>query len=306
MVIPDPYLPDIMEGVVARVNDAFANRPVDPFNVFFDKGNYSQVSRSVYGKDSKKVSTWPLVWLSMPYTGGRGKDFSIWGEVTCNLHIAMPTDNKFTQQARDDLSFKPRLLPIYEVLMQEIARERWFQFQGPGRIEHTQVIRPYWGGGDVGGADTPNLFKKNVDAITISGLKLRIKLQNCNASLYPLNKNMNYPAAASILLFEDDLELVVDGGRATDPLNNATSVIIPSLKGKKYSVVQRAFGELRKDRDIEVVDDAINGGFALLNGYKFTHNDTYIIRIRPSVVSDVAGLSGTLKNLNQVFIATNS
>lgn len=301
MVIPSPYLPDIMQGIVARVDAAFSARPIDPFNVFFDKGIHSQVSRNVYANPNN----FPLVWLVMNFVEKRGNPL-IWGEISCNLTLAMPTDNKFTQQQRDDISFLPRLIPIYDVLMQEIARERWFSFSGPGKIDHFRMLRPYWGGGDVNGTDSPNLFKKQIDAITISGLKLIVKLQNCNPSDYPLNRNTNYPAPASILLFEDDLELVVDGGNESDPLAGATSVIIPSLKDKKYDVVQRAFGELRKERDIEVQDDAVNGGFALLGGLKFNHGDTYFVKISPSVVSDITGLTGTLKTVKAVFIGTNS
>lgn len=302
MVIPSPYFPDIMQGIVARVDAAFANRIDDPFNVFFDKGIYGQAGRNVYANPNN----FPLVWLVMNFFEKRGLDYSMWGEVTANILIMMPTDNKFTQQQREDLSFKPRLIPIYEVLMAEIARERWFSLSGPSKIEHARILRPYWGGGDVGGADTDNMWKKKIDAIMISGLKVKVKPNNCNASDYPLNRNTNYPAPPSILLFEDDIELVVDGGRATDPVAGTSTVIIPALKGKKYNVSQRAFGQLRSERDIEVLDDAINGGFALLNGYKFTHDDTYIIKIRPSVVSDIAGLSGTFsKSVNSVFIATN-
>lgn len=306
MVIPDPYLPDIMEGVVSRVNAAFSTRSVDPFNTLFEKGIQSQVGRQLYG------SGWtsePLIWMVMPYSQRRGKDCSIWGEATCNLIIAMPTDNKFTQQDRDDRSFKPRLLPVYDVLMQEIGREKWFSFAGPNRIEHLQIIRPYWGGGDVAGTDTLNLFKKHIDAIAINNLQLRVKLSsnNCNPSDYPLNKNTNYPAPPSILYFQDDLELIVGGGRSTDPVINATSVVIPSLKGKRYNVYQRGLGQLRSERLIEIQDDSVNGGFALLQGYKFTKDDTYIVKIRPSVVSDITRLTGTLsKSVNSVFIGTNS
>lgn len=306
MVIPDPYLPDIMEGVVARVNAAFSLRPEDPFNVFFEKGNMSQVGRQVYANGN---SNGPMVWLVMPFAGVRGKDFSIWGNITCNLLITIPTDGKYTQQQRDDQSYKPRLLPIYDVLMQEIKRERWFSFAGPNRIEHVQVIRPYWGGGDVNGVNTPNLFKKEVDAIGIDNLQLRVKLSNnnCNPADYPLNQNTNYPAPPSILYFQDDLELIVGGGQSMDPMIEATSVIIPQLKGKQYTVYQRAIGQLRRERSIEVTDDTANGGFALLEGYKFTKDDTYIVKVRPAVVSGISGLSGTLtKSVSSVFIGTNS
>lgn len=306
MVIPDPYLPDIMEGIISRVDAAFASRENDPFNVLFEKGIYGQVSRSVY---NRPWTNQVLAWLVMPFTERIGRDFSIWGELTCNIILAMPTDGTFSQQQRDDQSYKSRLIPVYDVLMQEIQREKWFSFAGPRRINHMRMIRPYWGGGDVNGVNSKNLFEKEVDAIGINDLALRVKRPQdmCNPASYPLNRNTQYPAPPSILVFHDDMELIVDGGRSTDPLTNATSVIIPALKGKKYTVFQRAFGQLLQQRSIEVADDAVNGGFSLLQGYKFSKDDAYIVKVHPSIVSDVSGLAGTLsKSVTSVFMESNS
>lgn len=181
MVNPSPYLPDIMQALVARVNTTYSTRTDDAtkqFTVFFDKGLYSQVAREVYNAppDAPKF---PLCWLVMKFPENRGKDFSIWGEVNCRLILAMPTDNTYTQQQRDDLIYKPFLLPIYDSIIAEVARERRFQFQGSGNIVHTRTLLPYWGGGDVGGQDSDNLFKQKIDAIDISGLKIRLRNDNC-------------------------------------------------------------------------------------------------------------------------------
>jgi hypothetical protein len=297
----DPYLPDIMEGVVARVSAAFEARSVDPFPVFFDKGVYSQVCKNIYANNP---NSFPLVWLIMPFTTKR-ENFNIYGEVRCELIIAMPTDSKFTQQQRDDISFKPRLIPIYEVLLQEIAREKWFILK-PGKVGHNQTIRPYWGGGDVNGSDTPNLFKKEVDAIGISNLTLSIRRQNCNVGDYPINQNTNYQQSPFILSFEDDIELIVDGGRTDDPVAGQASVIISRLKGRDYDIYQRGFGQLRKERSVEFIKDETNGGFALTGGRKFATSDTYIIKIRPSYVSAEAGAGTSKTGIKNFFIGKNT
>jgi hypothetical protein len=297
----DPYLPDIMEGVVARVSAAFEARDDDPFPVFFDKGVYSQVCKNIYANNP---DSFPLVWLIMPYTMKR-QNFAIYGEVRCEIVIAMPTDSKFTQQQRDDFSFKPRLIPIYEVLMQEIAREKWFSFK-PGIVTHNQTIRPYWGGGDVNGSDTPNLFKKEVDAISISNLTLSIKRQNCSVGDYPINQNTNYQQSPYILSFEDDIELIVDGGRSDDPVAGQASVIIPRLIGRDYDVYQRGFGQLRKERSVEFIKDETNGGFALTGGKLFATADTYIVKIRPSYVVNEAGPGTSKIGIKSFFIGKNT
>lgn len=309
MVNQTPYLPIIMEGIVSRVNQAFATRTDDPFNVYFAKGTEGQVSRDLYNDpaNAQVLSAGSvLIWLVMNYVETIGKDVSIYGEAVTTVNILCPTDASFTQDQRDQQNFLPRLIPVYEVLCKEIARERWFQFKGSNAVYHLRVNRPYWGGGDVNGTNQTNLFKKFVDAISLHALQIRIKSQNCQNGDYPIQIADGYPAPPQILVFEDDMEIIVDGGTAIDPLDGASSISIPSLAGKDYGVIQRNFGKLRQDRNIEVTKDPA-GGFALLQGYTFRSGDTYIINIRPRVAADVTGLTGTLtKGVTQVFLGSNS
>jgi hypothetical protein len=168
----DPYLPDIIQSIVQRVSGILNAKAVNPFAVFFDKGNHNQVSKSVYAKN-----TFPLVWLKMPFTVKRGNPL-VFGEVYCDLILAMPTDSTYTQQQRDDNVYKPRLLPLYAELMVQIQKEKMFSFKGHGHIEHNQLIHPYWGGGTIEGTNGKNLFEREIDAIGIMNLKLTIK-NNC-------------------------------------------------------------------------------------------------------------------------------
>jgi hypothetical protein len=296
-----------MQGVVDRVNAAFSTRVDDPFPVYYAKGIETQVSRDIYSTPEYLQSGAVVVWLVMNYIQVRGQDVSIFGECTCTLNIISPTDGKFTQAQRDEQIFHPRLLPVYEVLCKEIARERWFQFKGSSAVLHTDIMRPYWGGNaEQNGVNQPNLFKKEVDAISLHALKLRIKLENCQMGEYSVQPADGYPLAPSILVFEDDIEIVVDGGTSNDPLDGDTSISIPSLAGKDFYVTQRNFGQFRKSRDIEVVINPA-GGFSLLDGYQFKSGDTYTIKIRPRVAANTDGLTGTLtKGVTQVFVGSNS
>lgn len=168
-----PYLPDIMQGVVARVDAVMFARLVDPFHVFFDKGVYRQVAKKVYSEGAVKM---PLVWFIMNFAENRGSDFSVFGEVICDITIVMPTEDEYTQQQRDDISFKPRLIPIYEELMNQISKEKSFSAGFKNKIHHTRIIRPYWGGGNINGPGTANLFEKLfVDEIYIQNLRLKVK-----------------------------------------------------------------------------------------------------------------------------------
>lgn len=162
----DPFLPDIIQSVVGRIGAKVG------FPVFFDKGNLSQVSKSVAVNNS-----FPLVWLRMPFTAKRG-DPHLYGVMMCDLFIAMPTDSNYTQQLREDINYKPKLLPVYQEFLRQLQIEKKFWFTGIGAIEHSMTIMPYWGGGAIEGTNAKNMFEKEIDAIGITGLKLTVR-KNC-------------------------------------------------------------------------------------------------------------------------------
>jgi hypothetical protein len=300
-----PYLPDIMQGVVERVSAAFQARFDDQFAVFFEKGNHPQVSRAVYQTDKTGTGHWPLVWLEMPEKITFG-NWRIYGEAEIELYLVMPTDNKFTQQQRDDLSFKPRLTPIYEVLMQEMKRERWFQ-TGYGPIQHSRMLLPFWGFGAVNGVDVKggNMMGKNVDAIRIRIPKIAIKRQNCGSASYSINPNTDYTPSPYILAFFDDIEIIVGGGGPYDPADQEVSLGITALQGKDYDVYDRGLGQLRKARQAEIIKD-VSGGFTFTGGKKFLNGETYIIKVRPQYVENTGGATGTQKSgLTSFFIENN-
>lgn len=172
-----PYLPDILRGVVSRVDEVFSDAiRVDRFNVFFDSGVYSQVAKNIYKQDAS--DTYPLVWLVMNFVEDRGRDYSVYADVSCQVIIAMPTKKDYTQLERDELIFKPRLIPIYAEFMRQLSVDSWLQTPLINRIQHQRILRPYWGGADVNGPDTKNLFDSFIDAISINNLQIKIK-NNC-------------------------------------------------------------------------------------------------------------------------------
>lgn len=169
----EPYLPDILKCIVARVNSVFENRDDDPFSVHYERGIYSQV-----GNDRMKNNTgYLMVWLMMPFIENSPKDESYYADAICDLIIATTTEANYTQQQREEINFFPRLIPVYHQLKREIKRE--VKLDNCPKLEHGKMLLPYWGGGDVSGPGAPNLWKNNVDAIKISGLKLKIKNIKC-------------------------------------------------------------------------------------------------------------------------------
>lgn len=179
-----PYLPDILTGVVARVNTVFSTRVTDTFNVYFDYGLERDVTNNIYKKDISeaipKPGTFPLVWLVMNFTEARGRRIDKYADASPSIIIAMPTEAEYTMQQRTDISFKPRLFPIYLELLNQISLEETLSVPVVEEIVHAKTDLPYWGGGDVNGPGTKNLFKHFIDAILIKDLKLSMEnIQNC-------------------------------------------------------------------------------------------------------------------------------
>lgn len=170
----DPYLPDIVKCIVARVNSIFENRVSDQFSVYYGRGLYQQV-----GNDRLMDSTgFILIWLVMPFTEFGSKDKSYYADAVCDVFIATQTDGNYTQQQREDLNFYPRLLPVYKQFIEEIKRET--KLDNWSMTRPNRILLPYWGGGDVAGPGQPNLWKNYVDCIKIPGLKLKIEnTKNC-------------------------------------------------------------------------------------------------------------------------------
>lgn len=178
MAIELPYLPDIIKEVVDAVSLKTQAFTTTPFSVSFKYGLMSQVGKEL-SKDGIDI-TEPLFWLIMNYEEARGKNANLYADVTCDVLILMPTEAEYSMDQRKANTYN-KLIPAYSQFIEEICNNSSIADYLPDSVIHKRVDRPYWGGGDVNGANTNNLFKKNVDAIHIMGLKLGIKhkKQNC-------------------------------------------------------------------------------------------------------------------------------
>lgn len=173
-----PYLPDILKDVAESVNAITTSYPneADRFTVGFKHGIMSQVGKDLYLSEQKDV----LIWLVMNFEEVRGYDWTIYAEISANVIIATKTDNNYTQDERDELVFKPKLFPVYAEFMKQLDRHQGIMYEPKNGRRHKRVLRPFWGGGDVNGTDTKNLFKEFVDAILIMNLSIKLKeFKNC-------------------------------------------------------------------------------------------------------------------------------
>lgn len=169
----DPYLPDIIKCVVAKVNNVFQNRDNDSFSVYYDHGIYQQV-----GSDKLRENKGYLfIWLVMPFIENAARDDSYYEDATCKILIAIGTDPNYTQLQREDINFHPRLIPVYKQFINELRNEP--KLDNSVKVTHAKRFLPYWGGGDVSGPGSANLWADYVDCIEISDLKLKIGHPEC-------------------------------------------------------------------------------------------------------------------------------
>lgn len=174
------YFPHVIKAVAERVNQTFETRATDAFSVFFEYGLYQDVFRTVHKRQEEGYETYPLIWLMMPFREKEGVETGIQAEVTCDVLITVPTEPGLSMQEREEASFTPRLLPIYDELIRQIGKAgQFFQIASIDKVPRTRQLLPYWGGDESGNANQANLSKQYVDAIKIEGMQLLLKQKTC-------------------------------------------------------------------------------------------------------------------------------
>lgn len=172
MVTTLPILADIMSDVVGRVNDITQADPDDPFSVYFGFGPENEVSKAIYKSETAGSSVGAIVWLVERGITRKGEDLH--GVGYHNIVLAMPTDDSWTMAERVNQNYKPRLLPLYELIVKELKNEK--KLSNPYKIEHTVHMLYYWGGGPPNTTNQEKiLFDKKIDAILLENTLLRIK-----------------------------------------------------------------------------------------------------------------------------------
>lgn len=104
-----------------------------------------------------------------------------------------------------------------------------------------------------------------------------------------LIKSHDVTVSTSTITMDTDIETIVDGGQAVDPVSGQnTSPIIAELIGKEYYVVQRSIGQRRIERQPEIIINP-DGSYSLVGDETFFADDTWIIKIRAQYVVNPPG-----------------
>ena len=170
-------IPDIFAEVVARVNAVTSAKAIDPFDVYFDFGSYSEVQKKLIIKDNSitmKDLKYPLIWLVQPFSEKMHPTLGCYASIAPNILILDQTKPDATTQERysETGRFTLRLYPILEELLKQLSKTPALYQIPLAKIQFVKTDYPYWGSD--GEAMNYNLFTDFIDAIELKDLKLNV------------------------------------------------------------------------------------------------------------------------------------
>lgn len=179
------YIQDIMKSVVDRVSakltPAFKLIDDSISAVHFDYGHPLEIIETLTQKSGTSMvyDKYPLVALFLDASVERGVEVGMYGEYDLHLAIVKGTVAEYKAYQRDELNFRPFLIPIYMELMNQLMFEKALQMPTDvSRIRHRMTERYYWGRQGLYGNEG-NIFGDHVDAIEIERLKIKVNLNYC-------------------------------------------------------------------------------------------------------------------------------
>lgn len=144
----------------------------------FMHGHPKEVSRILIdlAKDTTGIKRYPFICLLQDFTETKGKDYVELNDL--HVLIANVTSDKYDAAQRYIKNFKPYLYPIYDLFLHALGSDVNIAKSDGSRIEHDKTDRLYWGKAGVYGNDA-EIFTDKIDAIEITGLKLKVKNTKC-------------------------------------------------------------------------------------------------------------------------------
>ena len=177
---PPVRIVDIMGDLVAKTSAKLLTylQTIDPLikGVHYQYGHYNDIKERLLAKGKiDPTARYPLVVLFEDFRV-QNRTPGIFGIADIKIMVLCLTKKEYTRQQREEKSFKPVLVPIYDELFRQMKLSGKFMQYGPFR--HNRIDRPHWGDPAIYG---PNgyLFDEVLDGIEISDLQLQTYLNNC-------------------------------------------------------------------------------------------------------------------------------
>lgn len=173
---------EVFAGVVARVEARLLSQfqALEPAiaGIHYDHGHPLEIIETLKQKDKSQTfrfQKYPLIALFQDFPEvNAGIGFE--SEASLHLIIAKGTKKDYKAGERYEHNFKPFLYPVYEILLEEINRDKAFLTYGVSKLPHTKWDRLYWGRNGLFGNQS-NIFNDYLDVIEIKNLKLKINLR---------------------------------------------------------------------------------------------------------------------------------
>lgn len=180
LIFPTPVnevISDIVGNVSQRILPQLQayNAGIQCINFMF--GHQIEVKNILAGMATDPTlrnQRFPLVFLQADIRNDPPTVKNLYSDVTLQIFILYPTDSTWTVGRRNANNFVPILRPIYQCLIQEIAKSSYFWIQSVQQILGHDIEHWFYGSDKVMGGTGSNPFNDYVDCIEIKNLRLTV------------------------------------------------------------------------------------------------------------------------------------
>jgi hypothetical protein len=169
------YIVDLFQTIVNSTSTAL------DMQIGYEFGHPYEINETLVSLSKSPVTQagkFPLVALFTDIKEKKGQKFGTYANASLHIVIAEQTQQNLKSSERMEQVFKPTLQPIYDELINQIARSKYFSESTAELILHDKTDRLYWGkSGIMGNAGL--IFTDLLDCIEIENLVLNVKTQNC-------------------------------------------------------------------------------------------------------------------------------
>lgn len=178
-------VPTIISDIVTRIRDNIENTNVGTYTndaPYFDFGSHEYIANVLDSKDkstSHNDKLYPFIGLILDISEDRNTDLISYADIDVNIILATGFDKKagLSNAARETISFKNILYPLYEDLLIQIWNSNLFRFEEGNsglNIPHNKTDLYYYDS-----EEGSNKWNRWVDAIELRFSNLKLNKTIC-------------------------------------------------------------------------------------------------------------------------------
>lgn len=144
--------------------------------IYYEYGYKEDIASLITQKD-ESVNTrnkkYPCICLQLPFEEDINSDIGLINTSNLRIVFVYSSSPEYVPSERYDYAMKPILYPLYAEFMNQLYISGLFQFEG-SKIPHVKTDKPYFDG-----SEKANGLNDFVDAIVVTKLDLKIRINNC-------------------------------------------------------------------------------------------------------------------------------